>query len=96
MLKVLVLQWTNFPWNIGPGDYFFRENWSAEPFFSGKIGPGDYFFHGILVRETIFSLKISFMLIIGPKFHGKFAMVIQMAIRYKVIQSRHKYSQNNI
>ena len=44
-LKILVLQWTNFPWNFGPGG----------PFFSGKIGPGDQFFQGKLVRGgTIF------------------------------------------
>ena len=58
-LKILVLQWTIFPWNIGLGDHFFRDNWSGGPFFSGEIGPGDHFFSGnIGLGGTIFSGKL--------------------------------------
>ena len=64
-LKILVLQWTIFPWNIGLGGpffqgqlvretNFFRGNWSGRPFFSGNIGLWGPFFQGQLVRGTIF------------------------------------------
>ena len=43
ILKILVLQWSNFPCNIGPGDHFFQGKLVRETIFSWNIGPGPFF-----------------------------------------------------
>ena len=81
-LIIWVLQWTNFPWNVGPGDHFFQGLLVRETKFFMNIGPGDHFFRenwsgrpflqGKLVRETIFFME--FWSTRTNFFHGKLVL----------------------